>query len=153
MKNNGHENDAWDVFQEGLIVLLKYCRKVDFMLNVPLSKFFSAICWKLWLKTLKKNGKSGITFSNIPEYKDIENQIALQEEDLITAQRLQMLWKHLERLPQKEKQTLKLYYMEGKSHREIAEIMGFSNESSAKVQKFKYIKRLRAMVLADPEND
>ncbi|MEO1258517.1 MAG: sigma-70 family RNA polymerase sigma factor [Bacteroidota bacterium] len=151
LSNHGDEDDAWDIFQEGLIVLYRYCNKEEFSLNVPLYYFFSSICRRLWLKVLEKRRKSEITFSNLSEYKYENNAVTLPEDELLQAHRLQVLLKHLELLPVKGKQTLKLYYMEGKSHREIAELVGFSNEASAKVQKFKYLRRLQAMVFGDRE--
>jgi DNA-directed RNA polymerase specialized sigma subunit len=57
----------------------------------------------------------------------------------------------MNRLPEHEQKTLRLFYLEEKSLKEIAEIMGFSDEVSARVQKFKYVRHLRKLIREDPD--
>lgn len=152
-KNWGRREDAEDVFQEGLIVLMGYCGKQDFRLTVSLKSFFYTICRNIWLKKLEKKGRLQITFVDIWEHAKLDHALEEQENAELKAEQLLLLWKHFSRLPLKEQETLRLFYLEGKSHREIAEIVGFVDENSAKVQKFKYVNHLRELVKNDPDFD
>lgn len=150
-KNGGNEEDSEDIFQEGLIVLYGYCVRPHFILNTRLVGFLYSICRRLWLKKLENKGRSGITFYDIEEYVNMEAVIKLQEEELRFVENIRLLNKYLARLPEKERQVLKQYYLEGKSHREIAEAFGFANEASARVQKFRYLNHLKKLIWEDPD--
>ncbi len=150
-KNSGTEQDAEDVFQEGLVVLLNYCNRTGFVLEVPLKSFFYAICRNIWLKKLKKKGRLEVTLVDVWEYRDLSSLLEKERESGLTSDRLLLLWKYFSRLPEHEQKTLRLYYLDGKSHKEIAQIMGFSDEVSARVQKFRYVRHLREIVRKDPD--
>ncbi len=150
-KNSGNEQDAEDVFQEGLVVLLNYCNRTGFVLEVPLKSFFYAICRNIWLKKLKKKGRLEVTLVDVWEYRDLSSLLEKERESGLTSDRLLLLWKYFSRLPEHEQKTLRLYYLDGKSHKEIAQIMGFSDEVSARVQKFRYVRHLREIVRKDPD--
>lgn len=150
-KNQGREEDGEDVFQEGILVLLNYCRKENFLLKVPLKSFLYAVCKNIWLKKLKKRGRLDVTFYDLFEYIDQKHVLELQNEINHRAENEQLLWKYFQRLPERERKTLWLYYMEEKSLKEIAVIVGFSDEASARVQKFRYVRHLRQIIRQDPD--
>ena len=54
-KNMGNEDDAKDIFQEAIIVLLQKVRKTDFILTSSLKTYLYAIAKNLWLKRLRDN--------------------------------------------------------------------------------------------------
>jgi RNA polymerase sigma factor (sigma-70 family) len=150
-KYRGKEEDAEDVFQEGMLILLTYCKRSSFVLTTPLCGFLYSICAKFWWKKLKKSERLEITFKDFSEYINLKHVIALQEEEELKAQRLRLIWKHLRLMPEIQQHVLRLFYLEGKSHSEIAETVGFADENSAKVQKFKYLKHLIAQTREDPD--
>lgn len=152
-KYHGKEEDAEDVFQQGLLVLLKYCEKDDFVLTTTLCGFIYGVCSKIWFKKLQKRQRLEITFKDFSEYIDLRQVISVQQEEEQQTERFLMLWKHLKRLPDRQKRLLQLFYLEGKSMQEIARIMNFANENSAKVQKFKYLQNLRNQMRNDPDFD
>jgi RNA polymerase sigma factor (sigma-70 family) len=150
-KNNGNSAQAEDVFHDGLIGLLRYCKKANFILTASLKSFFYTICRNLWLKELKKKSNSRVTFRDVWEYvelKELANEDGEQER---VEHELMLMLKHLNEMSEKERQVLMLYYFEEKSHEEIARMVGFKSADSAKVQKFKYLARLRETILRDKE--
>lgn len=52
-KNNGSTEDAHDIFQETLIVLVKQLRKPEFELKAKVSTYLYAIARKMWLYKLR----------------------------------------------------------------------------------------------------
>jgi len=55
MQNMGNKEDAEDIFQEAILVLLQKVRQPDFVLTSALKTYLYAIAKNLWLKRLRKN--------------------------------------------------------------------------------------------------
>jgi DNA-directed RNA polymerase specialized sigma24 family protein len=53
-KNNGNEEDAKDIFQDALFIIIEKIHNDDFALQGPLSTYLFAICKNLWLMVLDK---------------------------------------------------------------------------------------------------
>jgi RNA polymerase sigma factor (sigma-70 family) len=56
--NSGSDQDAEDVFQDTVLVLLQYVSKTDFSLNCSLKTFVFAIARRLWLKHIRGRSKT-----------------------------------------------------------------------------------------------
>lgn len=56
-KNSGSEEDAEDIFQETILVLLEKVPKTDFNLTSSLKTYIFAISSNLWLKKLRDGSK------------------------------------------------------------------------------------------------
>jgi len=52
-QNSGNEQDAEDVFQETMIVVLQNLRKPDFVLSSSVKTYMYAVARNLWLKRLR----------------------------------------------------------------------------------------------------
>ena len=53
--NSGNKEDAEDIFQEAIIVVLQKVRQHDFVLTSSLKTYFYAVAKHLWLKRLRDN--------------------------------------------------------------------------------------------------
>lgn len=53
-KNNGNEEDAKDIFQDALFIIIEKIHNNDFVLQGTLSTYLFAICKNLWLMALDK---------------------------------------------------------------------------------------------------
>lgn len=148
--NTGTAQEVEDVFQEGLLAMLTYCGRKDFTLNTPLGGLLYGICRRIWLKNLKKKRRSPITFQDLPEYLHSNHTVDVSEEELIDGERFRILKKNFNRLPPKGREVLNMFYTRNMSHEEIAEEAGYADAESAKVQKHKYLKRLRKWMREDP---
>ena len=56
-KNTGNEEDAEDIFQESLIVVLKNVQKEDFYLSCSFLTYLYSISRNLWMQRLKAKKK------------------------------------------------------------------------------------------------
>src|SRR5687768_4001830 len=54
-QNCGNNEDAEDIFQEAIIVLLQKVRQSDFVLTSSLKTYLYAVAKNLWLKRLRDN--------------------------------------------------------------------------------------------------
>jgi len=150
-KSSKNEEDVKDIFQAGLLGLLACCRRPSFTLTTPVCGLPYGICRNIWNGRLEKESRLNITPQDFSTYVDLSKALQIEEEALQKAERFQLIWKHLQRLPEKKRRVLLLHYEEDKSHEEIASIIPFNNANSAKVQKHKYLKDLIERVKGDPD--
>ena len=62
LKNSGNADDARDVFQETMIVLIDKINKPDFVLSSSLGTFLFAVSKNIWFTRLREKGKMIATF-------------------------------------------------------------------------------------------
>ena len=142
MKNSGTIEDAKDVFQDALVILMdKFTwRKLD--LNCSLGTYVYSISRNLWMETLRRRKKENV-FTDIEYYDTIEvsTEYYKEEPDIFP-----LVAKTIETLGSPCKELLELYYFENHSWETIASIMNYSNAASARNQKYKCMEKIREMV-------
>ncbi len=143
--------EGWDLIQEGAVALLRYCGKADFILSVPLRQFYFSICIRIWLKKMKKKGRSSVTNADFTEYVNLNAYLSLEEEEKKKAERLQLIHKYLYLLEPKHRKIIVAYYLQEKSHEEIASEMDFPTSGAARVAKFRAIDKLRKLMVQNPD--
>jgi len=60
-RNNGTEDDAYDILQESLVDIYHMARERDFKLTTNFGSFLTLVCKRKWLNVLKKNQKMQVT--------------------------------------------------------------------------------------------
>ena len=148
-KQGGTSEDAQDVFQEVLIILYEKIRQPDFKLECKLSTYMLSITKNIWHKKLKRlRLHQNIVQENHKQNLHVEEEAPTEYAMLANEKRLTELLSHLG--PDCRK-VLRLYYFDRLSMRQIAEIMGYSNEQVAKSKKSRCMQLLRQ--LADKESN
>ncbi len=69
--NTGSESDAWDVFQEGIVIVYEQSKTPDFKINNTFITYFYTVCKYRWLKTLRDRGIRKYEFYD--DNKELEN--------------------------------------------------------------------------------
>jgi len=145
--NSGTGEDAEDIFQEALIVLVRKLREQSFELNVKVSSYLYAVVTKMWLYKLRS--RKGI-------YEDsdfLENQVDPnnyfeggdnQESHFAIVEHTMSI------LKEECRKMLSLFYFERKSMNEIAGILGYSQDF-VKVKKSRCMNELRKKLLLHEE--
>ena len=144
-KNSGTLDDAKDVFQEGIIVIFNKVKTNSLTLTVSFHVFLFMVCKRIWLKKLKKSYKKEVTLEDNMEF-SIEDNI---EEKFIKSKRWQLFNNKFQELAEECRQVLKMLF-DGKSGKEIAENMGYTEEY-AKRKKYKCKLSLKALIKNDSE--
>lgn len=93
-RNNGTFEDAKDVFQEGLVVLFHHAARPGFQLTAPFQSYLTGICRFIWLRQLKKNARTEVTFA--PEERldvdaDLERSIFESEKRMLYQEKFAQL--------------------------------------------------------------
>lgn len=126
ISKGGSKTDAYDVFQEALIVFYKNLEKNNFQLTCTCYTYIYAVCKNIWsneLKTIKRQ--------NTIHIQELETEVSLEEEVYLEAENA------FNKLNKRCKEILVLFYLKKKKFKEIAVDMNFDSEKTAKNQKYK----------------
>ncbi|TKB96045.1 RNA polymerase sigma factor [Pedobacter cryophilus] len=143
INNNGNEDDAKDVFQEGVLVLHDKIKSGDFELSSKLKTFLYSVCRRLWLKKL--NHKSRFSGGDIKDYEDhfqVEQDVEQREEK---DQQFLLMNSALQELGEPCKTIIEDFYIHNSSMQDICEKFGYTNADNAKTQKYKCLQRLKKL--------
>ena len=143
LQNKGGEEDAKDIFQDGLIVLYNQIQQGAFKERSTLKTYLYSICRNLWLKKLTRGQKTVEIIDNL-EYEAI-NENALK--NLIGTEREQCVEKLLLQLGEECNKILRYFYYDKLSMKKIKINLKLASEQVAKNKKMKCLKRLRKQVL------
>ena len=142
--NSGNADDAWDVFQDAMVIIYKRALKPDFVLTCPFYNFLYPICRFVWLRKLNKKSRKEVTIQDEDGFIDEANI-----EDVIHQTERHALYKEKFVLLGEKCQQLMQLVFNKKKMREIAQILNYNNENTAKQQHYKCKKKLMALVRAD----
>ncbi len=143
-RNNGTEDDAMDIFQEGLIALWTNIKKgkVSVSNDSRIGTYLYAICRNIWLSKLRKTRDvhfvSEESSHELPD--DSENMSEYYEQIKVLEYLLTQLSEHCRKL-------LQLFYYQKASIREIADKLNIV-EKSAKNSKYRCMQNLRTLFKA-----
>lgn len=146
ISNSGTDDDAFDVFQEGILVFYKYVKTNKFNETHKIESFVYAVCKNIWLNKLKKearNTRLDDNMKNVLYEPDLSKEIAGKD-------KLEKMNEALSSLGPRCKQLLSLMYFEQMSMKEIAVKMGFSSENAVKTKNYKCKQRLIKFLNENP---
>ncbi len=140
VKNSGNEDDAQDIFQETLMVLLEKVPKDDFNLTSSLKTYIFAISSNLWLKKLRDSSKMVKTDKDIYEKYLMDYEAAETEVSHANTNRLVSVFKIM---THKCITLLKAIFYEEKNIDTITKDYGYTNKHNAQNQKYKCLEQAR----------
>lgn len=141
VSNNGTQDEAQDIYQETIIIVFENVKKPSFELNCQLQTYIYSIAKRLWLKQLKKNGKTFLFKEGEEEnVADVTNDLSehFKKEDDIFKMNQSM-----ELLGEPCNTIITDFYVLKLSMDDIAEKFGYTNSDNAKTQKYKCLQRLK----------
>ncbi len=142
INNNGNEDDAKDIYQEGIIILHDKIKSGDFELTSKLKTFLYSVCRRLWLKKLNHKSRYNANINDYEDHFAVEPDLANHEEK---DQQFLMMDKALLQLGEPCKTIIEDFYIHNKSMQDISEKFGYTNADNAKTQKYKCLQRLKKL--------
>lgn len=134
--NSGSREDAEDLFQEVLLVVMDKLVQPGFELTASLKTYLYAIALNLWRKELRRRGKP------LPDAEaETEADPQVEENKLILAE------KAIAQLGEKCRQLLVMFYYHRWSFRKIAQKLEFRNDKVAKNQKYRCLEKAKSNYL------
>jgi len=149
LSNSGTVADAEDIFHDGLISFYKQAQN-GLTLTCALKTYIYSICRNLWLKRLRKAGRSDRLEEQHKEVVEMDMDPAafliVDECANMVAQRLKALGGDCQKI------IVYAYFDQYKAD-EIAKLMEYATPQVARNKKSSCLKRFREMVLAQGESD
>lgn len=147
-KNTGNEEDAEDIFQESLIVVLKNVQKEDFYLSCSFLTYLYSISRNLWMQRLKVKKKGVTNLESLERFFDFPDT---NSADLVEAEQLKYrIYREHFNAMEKDCQRILLLSMQKFSSKDIADTMGYGSENYAKTKKYNCKERLKKSIMSDP---
>jgi RNA polymerase sigma factor (sigma-70 family) len=143
ISSGGTVDDAKDIFQDSIIVFYRMVLKPEFILTSAIGTFLYSVSKKLWLKKIRDYGSKRLALGKEDMIADDAGDIEILTEE---SEKLLMAEKVVAELGEPCRSILYLFYFEKSSMKEIAEQLGYSNEKTAKAQKYKCIERGKKLV-------
>ena len=143
LKNNGSDDDAGDVFQDGLVIVYEKLNTPGFALSCSLKTFLYAVCRNIWLNKLRINSRIP---ASVKDFETLHEVPDYDEEGIISQQNFTRVEKALKQLGERCQKLLESYYFLKLSMKQIAESMEYTNEDNAKNQKYKCLQQLKLLV-------
>ena len=142
LNNNGDEDDAKDVYQEGIIVLYNKIKGGNFELSSKLKTYIYSVCRRIWLKKLSQASKKTNNISDFEDVIAVEVDVEYHEEKDL---QFEKMGSALTNLGEPCKTIIQDFYINNLSMQEICEKFGYTNTDNAKTQKYKCLQRLKKL--------
>ncbi len=120
-QTGGTFEDAHDIFQDGLIIMLEKLDDKNFALTCKFKTFLYCVCEHLWKTLLEKRQAANNYFARRPEPESEKDFTELMDHQMYE-EIFQEVFKTLDPI---SKKILKLYWQE-KSPQEIADLLGYT---------------------------
>jgi RNA polymerase sigma factor (sigma-70 family) len=147
LDNYGSEQDAKDVFQEGIIIIYRKAKEGNIKLNSSFKTYIYSVCRFIWIKQLAKRKENTEKMEIYVEYEVIPD-VTLDEYE--KNEQYKLYQKHFKRL-EKECQKLLQLFLKKVPLKDIAEIMGIDSQQYVKRKKYKCKEQLVRYIKSDPK--
>ena len=149
LNNNGDQDDAKDVFQEGIIVLYNKIKSGDFELSSKLKTYIYSVCRRIWLKKLQQYNRYSNEVESMAATVPVEEDVEEYEK---RDQEFVMMEKAVGSLGEPCKSLIEAFYIQKRNMQDIATQFGYTNADNAKNQKYKCLMRLKKLFFAQYKN-
>ena len=139
-ENSGGEEDAEELYQEGIIALYEKFKSPDFILSCSIKTYIYSICRNKWLNVLK--GRRVIV--DLEEYLEAGD---LPEEDLAVLPEDVEMMRVISSMGDPCHSLLVGFYYHQLSLDNLAEKLQYASANVAKQQKFRCIERLKKLFM------
>ncbi len=148
VNNNGRLDDAEDIFQDTMMVLLEKLRQDNFVLTATLKTYIMAIAKNLWLKRLRTT-YAKLQFTDLCDIGFLAQISQTIEQDSTYWEKLQI---YLTKITSHCKGLIHDMFFKEKTIAQIQEEYGYSAKHNAQNQKYKCMEQIRKAKEQDKES-
>src|SRR5690606_29578642 len=81
LSNNGTDDEAKDIYQEGVIVFYEKIKDNSLELSCQIKTYLYSVCRRLWLKKLAEKGRFAVKLDDAENYLMLEEDVPQHEEN------------------------------------------------------------------------
>lgn len=111
LRNGGAEEDAWDVFQDGVVIIYEQIKTDNLIVKSSFHTYFYTVCKHQWLKTIRdKNSKyhESIDDSAEPDKQSLNEENIKLDEAIEKEKRIKLYQRNVAKLSKECQALLKL---------------------------------------------
>lgn len=139
--NNGSEDEAFDVFQDAVVILFKQVTLGKYDEQYDIGAFVYSVCRNLWINRVKKINKH-VSVENT--LYDIETSSHLEE--IYDEEKREIVKYMFNKLDFKCKELLTLSVLKHLTMEDIAIRLGFASENAAKTANYRCKKKMMDLI-------
>lgn len=147
LANSGSEQDAKDIFQEGIIITYRKIKSGTFELSSSFKTYIYSVCKFVWLKQLSKRKEN---VDNQNQYLQYEDSGEVTDDEYEKNEQYKLYQTHFKRLSQ-DCQTILVMFLKKIPMKEIAEKVGIESLQFVKRKKYKCKEQLIKYIKNDPK--
>ena len=151
-QNSGTDDEAKDVYQEGIMVFYEKVRDGSLELSCQIKTYLYAVCRRLWLKRLTEKTRFGGRLDDHEPFLETGAEADLLEAET-RDQRFATMSAALEQLGEPCRSLLEGFYLLDKSMQQLTTEFGYTNADNAKNQKYKCLVRLKKLFFAQYQEE
>lgn len=151
LKNNGSVEEANDLFQECLEIVLQKVRAENFVLTVPFGGFIYFVYRNNWLNKLKRKKKKSLIIDDLKLYSNESDSKIVADEIELFEKRADVFYNCFEKLSDKCKAILNARYKTKMDSKQMMEFFKISSISSVNKGMFDCRKHLKKIIIEHPE--
>ncbi|MEO8404599.1 MAG: sigma-70 family RNA polymerase sigma factor [Chitinophagaceae bacterium] len=145
-KNYGNTEDAEDIFQESIIVLLQKVRQPDFILTSSLKTYLFAISKNLWMKRLRDNKL--LPVASFEKYQQETETFFVETQPGKTKEEKLNSW--LSKITDHCQKILKAIFFYNEPIDSLMKKLGWKNKHTAANQQYKCIQQVKKQKDKEP---
>ena len=145
VNNSGTDDEAKDIYQEGVIVFYEKVRDNSLELTCQIKTYLYSVCRRLWLKRLTEKGRFATRLEESESVVPVEEDTLRHEEQ---ERQFGVMGDSLAQLGEPCRGLLEAYYIQTQNMQDITEKFGYTNSDTAKNQKYKCLQRLKKIFFA-----
>lgn len=149
IKNSGRTEDAEDIFQDTLLVLVEKLKQDDFYLTASIKTYIMAIAKNLWFKHLRTAYRE-VEFSEQHDRQFFEDINQAIEDEKTYWNKLQ---NYLEQITTHCQHLIRKMFFQSESIEQIQKEYGYSSKHNAQNQKHKCVEQIRRVKQEDERKD
>ena len=142
LKNSGNEDDAYDIFQDALMVLFKKIQVNNIALNSDLKGYVFGVARNLWNNQLRKNKKVTGIDQDFADDLEIDKLLDIPLEQIVQRAFLKL---------KPDSQKILRMHLDGFDYKQIAEEMNYKSETYARRKKYLCKEELIEIIKSDPD--
>ena len=145
LKKGGTPDDAGDVFQDALMIILRKVQAPDFKLTSNFYTYLYGVNKLVWYNLSRKKSRSNVTIpddNTLRDTQSIEQELLDREMDTIFRQ-------HFNQMGIICRKLLQLFF-DKNDMRTIAKKLDLKNEGNARIKKYRCRAALKKAIEADP---
>jgi len=150
VENGGMDEDAEDVFQDGIIIIYNKISINQLTLTSSFKTYIYSVCRNLWLQKLNKRKAIYDKLTDVEGYIDLPKNM-LQEASFEETEMHRIIQIHFLSLTEDCQKVLRLF-IKNIPLREIATMLGFKTENYAKTRKYLCKEELKRRIANDPRS-